>query len=61
MVTDQPVIDYGDKADKKRSMMATKQEVDELDELTRAWKAKHKESRVGKEFSLEGFLRGEIQ
>ena len=59
MVMDQPTITYDHKDKKRGSMMATKREVEEMDELTRAWKARHGESRVGKEFSLEGFLKGD--
>ena len=59
MAMDQPTITYIDKSPKKGGF-ASRAEVKELDELTKAWEEKHKESRVGKQISLGGFLKKEI-
>lgn len=60
MVVDQPVISYKDEK-KKRSMMASKSEVDELDALTEAWQKKRKgKSFAGDKFSLEEFMEKKI-
>lgn len=61
MVTDQPVIDYGSKKDKK-GMGNSRADVNEMDALADAW-AKKKEAEGGmdgKTFSLSGFLRREV-
>ena len=61
MVMDQPVIDYGGKAKKKGSMMASRAEVDALNELTEAWENKRQgRSFVGQKVSLSEFLRQEV-
>jgi len=60
MIMDQPVIDYG-KEKKRGSMMATKSEVQELDELQEAWNRKHQgKSRVGQKVSLGDFVKGKV-
>ena len=57
MVMDHPVINYG-KDKKPGSMIATKSEVEELNELQEAWERKHKgKSRVGQKVSLGEFLK----
>lgn len=57
MVMDQPVISY--KTEKKKGMMASRAEVDELNALTEAWEKKRKgKSYVGKEMNLNEFLNG---
>lgn len=60
MVMDQPVMTY--KKDKKssKSLFGTKAEVDEMEQLTDAWEARHKESMVGKKINLGEFLRRDI-
>lgn len=61
MVADQPVISY--KSDKKneRSMFGTRDEVNEMSDLTEAWKKKRKNrSYVGKKFSLNDFMTNKI-
>lgn len=58
MLVDQPVIDYGSDRRSGRSMMASRREVQELDELQEAWNARRNgRSHVGDKFSLEGFLK----
>lgn len=54
------VIDYGSSKDKKKgSMMATRSEVAELDELQSEWEKKHRgRSSVGKKMDLSEFMRG---
>ena len=60
MMIDQPVISYG-KAKKKGSMMATRQEVRELDELQEAWERRRQgKTFVGGSFSLNEFMAGKI-
>ena len=60
MVMDQPVIDYG-KDKKKGSMMATRAEVEALDELTEAWeKNRNGKTFVGQTFDLNEFLQQKI-
>ena len=59
MVMDQPVIDYGGK--KKGSMMATRSEVAELDELTSAWEnSRGGMTFVGKKVNLDEFVNEKI-
>lgn len=60
MVMDQPVISYKDDK-KKRSMMASKSEVNELDALTEAWQKKRGgKTFVGGQFSLDEFVKNKI-
>ncbi len=60
MVMDQPVISYKDDK-KKRSMMASKSEVNELDALTEAWQKKRGgKTFVGEQFSLDEFVKNKI-
>ena len=60
MVMDQPVIDYSG-GKKKGSMMATRAEVDALDELTEAWEKKRQGKRfVGQTVDLNDFLTQKI-
>jgi len=61
MVMDQPMIDYG--KDKKRgSMMATKSEVQALDDLTEAWEKKRNgRTFVGRKVDLNEFLKEDIK
>ena len=61
MVMDQPVIDYGSKGKKKGSMMASRSEVESLDELTEAWKNKRQgRSFVGQKVKLDEFLKENV-
>ena len=56
---DQPMVDYSGK--KKGSMMATRSEVAELDELTAAWdKAREGKTFVGKKVNLDEFINEKI-
>lgn len=59
MTMDQPVIDYGGK--KKKKMMATRSEVEELDELTELWN-KNREGRtfIGTKVDLNDFIANKI-
>ena len=60
MIADQPVIDYSG-GKKKGSMMATRSEVDALDELTEAWEQKRQgKSFVGQTVNLDEFVKGEV-
>ena len=57
MAMDQPVIEYSSKDKKKGSMMASRSEVDSLNELTEAWENKRKgKSFVGQKVDLGDFL-----
>lgn len=61
MVADQPVISY--KSDKKneRSMFGSRDEVNEMDDLTEAWKKKrNNKSYAGKRISLNDFMTNKI-
>lgn len=59
MAIDQPVISY--KTEKKKGMMASRKEVAELDALAEAWEKKRQGKRfVGKEFSLNDFMRSDL-
>ncbi len=60
MAMDCPVIDY--RSDKKKGMGNTKADVDEMDALAEAYAKKKAEegSMVGKTFSLDGFLKGNV-
>lgn len=61
MIMDQPVIDYNGKDGKKGSMMASKSEVQELDELQAAWEAKRQGRRfVGRKVSLSDFVKRKV-
>lgn len=62
MLMDQPVIDYDYKKHKgRRSMMATKGEMDELDRLSEQWAGRRNgRTFVGKEFDLEDFLQQKV-
>jgi len=60
MVIDQPVISY--KTDKKKSMMASRAEVNELDALTDAWEKKRKgKNFAGKKLNLNEFLNNGVK
>ena len=60
MVIDQPVISYG-KSKNRRSMMANKAEVAELDALQSAWEEKRNgRSFVGEKVDLNDFLKEKI-
>lgn len=57
---DQPVIDYSG-GKKKGSMMATRAEVDALDELTEAWEKKRQgKTFVGQTVNLDEFLKQNV-
>lgn len=57
---DQPVIDYSG-GKKKGSMMATRAEVDALDELTEAWEKKRQgKTFVGQTVNLDDFLKQNV-
>ena len=59
MAMDQPVIDYSGK--KKGSMMATRSEVAELDDLVSAWdKAREGRSFVGRKVNLDEFTKENV-
>ncbi len=62
MMIDQPTIEYINKDKKKRkSMIATKQEADEMNALQEAWDKKRQgKSYVGKTFSLNDFVIGKV-
>jgi len=63
MVMDQPKIEYNvnDKKGKK-SMIATKQEEDEMKNLVDAWKKdRNGKSYAGKTFSLNDFMEGKVE
>ena len=63
MVADMPVIDYVHDNNKKgkKSMIATKQEEDEMKDLVEAWeKDRNGKTYAGKTFSLSEFMRGEV-
>jgi len=59
MMIDGPVIDYGRK---KSGGGNSASDVREMDDLAEAYARKKSEegSMVGKEFSLDGFLRGKV-
>lgn len=63
MLIDQPVIDYSHKDKKgKKSMIATKQEEDEMKELVAQWeKSRGGKSYAGKTFSLGDFMEGKVE
>ncbi len=62
---DQPVIDYNanDKDRKgKKSMIATKKEEEEMNELVAAWKKdRNGQTYAGKTFSLNDFMEGKVE
>ena len=62
MVMDGPVIDYGSsKVRKKGSLIASKAEVDELDELADAWAERRKgKTLVGETVSLDEFMKQKV-
>lgn len=62
MLIDQPTIEYNTKDKKgKKSMIATKQEEDEMKELVEAWKKdRNGKSYAGKTFSLNDFMAGKV-
>jgi len=63
MIMDQPVIEYNTK-DKngKKSMIATKEEEDEMKELVEAWKKdRNGQTYAGKTFSLNDFMDGKVE
>jgi len=60
MVMDQPVISYG-KSKNKRSMMASRKEVDELEQLQQKWEKKRNgRTFVGQKVDLGEFLNQKI-
>jgi hypothetical protein len=64
MIMDQPTVEYGSNKDKtgKKSMIATKQEEDEMKDLVEAWKKdRNGKSYAGKTFSLNDFLNGKVE
>lgn len=64
MVADQPVIDYNhdNKKKAKKSMIATKQEEDEMKDLVEAWKKdRNGKTYAGKTFSLNDFMEGKVE
>lgn len=59
MLCDQPVVSY--KTEKKKGMVATKKEAQELDALADAWEKKRGgKSLAGKSFSLEEFVKAKV-
>ena len=61
MAMDGPVVDYGGKDKKKGSMMASRSEVESLNELTDEWKKKRNgRSFVGQKVVLNDFLNQKI-
>lgn len=62
MVTDQPTMEYDVKDKKgKKSMIATKQEEQEMKDLVKEWeKDRNGKSYVGKTFSLSDFMEGKV-
>ena len=62
MVMDQPTIEYNVKdKSKKKSMIATKAEEQEMQDLVREWeKNRNGKSYVGKTFSLGDFIEGKV-
>ena len=63
MLADQPVIEYNTKEKKgKKSMIATKQEEDEMKKLVKDWnKDRQGKTYVGKTFSLNDFMNGKVE
>lgn len=65
MLIDQPVIEYNRKeSETKRnnSIIATKQEEEEMKELVEAWKKdRNGKTYVGKTFSLNDFMEGKVE
>lgn len=63
MLLDQPTIEYNTKDKKgKKSMIATKQEEDEMKELVEQWKKdRNGKSYAGKTFSLNDFMAGKVE
>lgn len=64
MAMDGPVLDYGNNKKKggKKSMIATKEEENEMKALVEAWnKDRQGKSYVGKTFSLNDFMNGKVE
>lgn len=63
MVIDQPVIDYNYKKSKdKRSMIATKQEEEEMKAIVEEWNNDRQgKSYAGKTFNLNDFMEGKVE
>lgn len=64
MIIDQPTVDYSSNKDKrsKKSMIATKQEEDEMKDLVEAWKKdRNGKTYAGKTFSLNDFMEGKVE
>ncbi len=63
MCMDQPMVTYLDKDKKgKKSMIATKQEEDEMKQLVEQWKKdRNGKTFVGKTFSLNDFMEGKVE
>ena len=63
MLADQPVFEYNTKEKKgKKSMIATKQEEDEMKKLVEDWnKDRQGMTYVGKTFSLNDFMNGKVE
>ena len=64
MIMDQPTVEYGSDKDKrgKKSMIATKQEEDEMKDLVEAWKKdRNGKTYAGKTFSLNDFMEGKVE
>lgn len=63
MLMDQPTIEYDTKDNKgKKSIIATKQEEDEMKSLVEQWKKdRNGKSYVGKTFSLNDFMAGKVE
>lgn len=64
MLIDQPTVDYnyGKGKNSKRSMIATKQEEDEMKDLVEAWKKdRNGQTYAGKTFSLNDFMEGKVE
>ena len=64
MIMDQATVEYGSDKDTrgKKSMIATKQEEDEMKNLVEAWKKdRNGQTYAGKTFSLNDFMEGKVE
>ena len=64
MIIDQPTVEYSTSKNKtgKKSMIATKQEEDEMKELVEAWKKdRNGKTYAGKTFYLHDFMEGKVE
>ena len=63
MIVDQPVINYNYKKNNgKKSMIATKEEEDEMKAMVEQWKKdRNGKSYAGKTFSLHDFMEGKVE